>query len=128
VAIYRVARRSNGRLPQFEEKAPLDAEDVFEQLRGTSPFQYGDVSRRRLGRVRATGRLGRAKTLTNDLVVLSIIPRNVAGSVSAVVPHSEYHQIRGAKSEQDVTLEGEISFMDSNDTHELFLSDAKVSV
>jgi hypothetical protein len=131
VGIYRLASgRRNGREPQSEEKAPLNAEDVFEQLRGTAPFQCGDASRPYLGiRVKATGSLGRVKKLTNDLVVLSIILHGVAGLVSAEVSFSEYHEIRSAKSEQDVTLEGEISsYMDLNDTHQLFLSDAKLYV
>lgn len=131
VGIYCFAhRRGNRRQPQSEEKASLNAEDVFEQLNGASPFQCGDVSRRYLGfRVKATGSLGKVKKLTNDSVVLSIILHGVAGFVSAEVSFSEYHEIRSAKSEQDVTLEGEISsYMDLNNTHGLFLSDAKLYV
>ena len=123
-AVY--ARISNHHKPS-EEKVLLSAEDVFEQLSGASRFQFFDISRRYLGcRVKVVGRLGRVKELSDGLVSLSIIPRGVRGCVNLGVSSSEYHGIASRKPEEDVTFEGEISYMDLDDFHELFLSNTKV--
>jgi hypothetical protein len=59
-------------------------------------------------------------------VALSVIPHGAKGSVTTAVSFSEYRQIAGANSDQDITLEGQISFMGLDNTYELYLSDAKV--
>jgi hypothetical protein len=135
-AIYHVAHgringrsngRSNGRRPQSGEKTALNVESVFDQLRGTPTLQYGDVSRRYIGtRVKATGSLGGVRKLTDDLMSISVIPHGVRGSVSTGVPFSEYREI--VQSDRDITLEGEIEYMELDNSHELYLSDAKVSL
>jgi hypothetical protein len=130
VAVYYVVyERIKSHRPQSEEKAPLNAEDVFEQLSGALRFQCSDISRRYIGvRIKVVGRLGRIKELSGGLVALSIIPHGVIGCVNAGVSLSEYHEIASREPEEDVTLEGEISYMDLDHDHELFLSDAKLHV
>ena len=124
-----VYEQVNGHRRQSNKKAPLNAVEVFEQLNGASRFQYSDISKRYIGiRIKAVGRLGRSKKLSGDLMALSVIPSGVTGYVNAGVSWSEYHAIVSRKSEGDVTLEGKISYMDLDHTHELFLSDAKLCV
>ena len=130
VVVYYVVyqRIKSHRLPS-KEKAPLNAEDVFEQLSGASQFQCSDISRRYLGiRIKVVGRLGRIKKLSDELVAISITPYGVMGCVNAGVSLSEYHEITSRKPEEEVTLEGNISSMDLDHPHELFLSDAKLHV
>jgi hypothetical protein len=106
----------------------LNVEDVFEQLRETQPLRNGR-SRHYIGtEVKATGSLSRAKELADDLVALSIIPHSALGSVTTGVSFSEYREIARGDSDQDVTVEGQISFMSLDNSHELYLSDAKVYV
>ena len=130
VAVYYVLHeRIKSHRLQSEKEAPLNAEDVFEQLSGALRFQCSDISRRYLGiRIKVVGRLGRIKELPDELVAISIIPHGVMGCVNAGVSLSEYHQIASRKPEEDVTLEGQISYMDLDHAHELFLSDAKLHV
>ena len=125
MGIYHIAhRRPNG---HHRQKAPLNAEDVFEELNGTSPLKHGEMSGRYVGaRVKATGSIGRVKKLSDDLVAVSIIPKGAEGSVSTGISLSEFEKIGRASSGDDITLEGEISYMDFNSTHELFLSQAKL--
>jgi hypothetical protein len=126
-AFYAVYARINNHRQPCEEKVLLSAEDVFEQLSGATRFQFFDISRRYVGsRVKVVGRLARVKELSDGLVSLSIIPRGVRGCVNVGVSWSEYREIASRKPEEDVTFEGEISYMDLDDFHELFLSDAKV--
>ena len=130
VAVYYVVyERIKSHQLQSEKEASLNAEDVFEQLSGATRFQFFDISRRYVGsRVKVVGRLARVKELSDGLVSLSIIPRGVRGCVNVGVSWSEYHEIASRKPEEDVTFEGEISYMDLDHAHELFLSDAKLHV
>ena len=119
--------RMKSQRPQSKGKAPLDAVKVFEQLNGASPLQYSEISKRYIGtRIKVVGRLGRIKKVSDDLMALSIIPNGVIGSVNAGVSRAEYNAIANGQPEDDVTLEGRISYMDLDHTHELFLSDAKL--
>ena len=127
VAFYAVYQRvKNLRLPS-EAKLLLNVEDVFEQLCGASRFQCSDISRRYHGsRVKVVGRLSRAKKLSDDLVSISISLDKVKGCVNIGIPWSEYDKIANRKRLDDVTYEGEISYMDLDHNHELFLSNAKL--
>ena len=122
-----VGRRNGRRRPQRNKKTH-DIEVVFEKLADTSKLRLLEVSQGFVGtRIKATGSLVRIKKLNNDLVALSIIPQGIGGVVSTGVPFSEYEEIAQPKSGQDITLEGDISYMDLDHTHELFLSDCKLS-
>ena len=124
---YVVCERIKSHRQPSEEKVLLNVEEVFEQLCGVSRFQCSDISRRYLGcRIKVVGRLARVKELSDGLVSLSIIPRGVMGCVNVGVSRSEYHEIASRKPGEDVTFEGEISYMDLEHFHELFLSDPKL--
>ena len=127
VAFYAVYQRISNQRKPSEEKVVLNAEDVFEQLSGASRFQFFDISKRYLGsRVKVVGRLAKVKELSDGMVSLSIIPRGVRGCVNVGVSGSEYQEIASRKPEEDVTFEGEISYIDLDHNHELFLSNAKL--
>lgn len=120
--------RKNGRQALSEDKKTLlNVEDVFLQLLQTPPLRFGEVSRGYIGtRVKATGSLESVKKLTGDLMTVSIIPYGVdEGCVTSAVSFSKYREI--AQSDQDITLEGEISYIESHTTCELCLSHAKLS-
>lgn len=127
IAFYAVYQRLNNHRAPSEKKSLLNVEDVFEQLCGASRFQCSDISSRYLGnRVKVVGRLSRVKKLTGEHVAISISPEGVNGCVSIMIPSSEYHKIASRDRLHDVAYEGEISYMNLDDNHELFLTDAKL--
>jgi hypothetical protein len=112
----------------WDGQIALDVETVFDQLREIPSRQLGSASRDFIGtRVKATGYLCSVTRLTDDLMSISVAPHGVKkGSVSIGVPAAEYEEI--IRSEKDITLEGEIEYMELEKAHALFLSDAGGSV
>jgi hypothetical protein len=130
-AIYHAfSVRKNGRQtpPSNDKKTVLNVEEIFCQLLQTPPSRFGEVSRGYLGtRVKATGSLESVKKLTDDLMTVCIIPHGVEeGCISTGVPFSKCREI--AQSDQDITLEGEISYIELDTTCELCLSHAKLTL
>jgi hypothetical protein len=121
--------RKNGRQAASDDKKTLlNVEDILSQLHQTPPSRFQEVSRGYLGRkVKATGTLESVKKLTGDLMTICIIPHGVdEGCVTSAVSFSKYREI--TQSDQDITVEGEISYIESHTTCELCLSHAKLAL